>query len=206
MLTLPPLASLRFIAAVLLVCAGGTLTAPRATALSCVAPAEWFPRAEVVFVGRIADVAGDHMQFRVDEVWQGPDLAPYVWLPRNTDMDMWWSFSPDGTVPDGYSSPVQYVVATGPDRGVGPCSVVVDDGSGYGVPGADEPRPPRQDGNTAASGEGAAPSGVDSPPEEGDVQPPAVTAPVLAAAAVFVAGLFPAAVGAVAVRRRRRTS
>ena len=124
------------------------LQAPSASALSCVAPKDWFPKASHVFVGRVSDVRGDTMQLEVGEVWQGEDLARHVWLRRAEDMDTWYPFSADGGVPDGYSSPKQYVVATQGFE-VSPCGMWgVDEPMEYGVAGQRSPRPPVASGAT----------------------------------------------------------
>jgi hypothetical protein len=123
------------------------VTAPGASALSCVEPSSFFPDVEHVFVGRIADVQGDRMMFEVQEVWQGEDLPRDLWVPMR--LEMWFPFSTNGDIPDGYSSPRRYVVAVDADLAVSPCSLAPDDGSRYGV---DEglPRPPFWD--AASSG------------------------------------------------------
>jgi hypothetical protein len=134
---------------------GLVLHAPGASALSCVDPTEWYPDAEHVFVARIADVDGPRLQLQVREVWQGDDLAERVWVRRDTGLDMWFAFNGDGEIEDGYSSPTEYVVAAQEDLMVGPCSLASVDGSGYGVPGAEEPRAPvseGEDGRAAAVG------------------------------------------------------
>jgi hypothetical protein len=131
------------------------LQTPGASALSCVEPAEWYPDAEQVFVGRIADVDGSRIAFEVQEVWQGEDLAELVWLQRARGLDMWYLFSSGGEVEDGYSSQVEYVVAAQDDLVVSPCGLAPADGSSYGVPGAEDPRAPSsggEEGRTAAGG------------------------------------------------------
>jgi len=182
----------RAAAAVALAASALVLQAPSASALSCVAPSDWYPRAEHVFVASIADVVGEGVEFAIREVWQGPDLAERVWLRRNTDMDMWFPFSRDGEVPDGYSSPDEYVVAAQADLVVGPCSLAPLDGGGYGVAGADSPRPP------VAAGEGDFAMGVETgvapPPEESSAAP-------LAAGGAGVVGA--GALAALLWRRRR---
>jgi hypothetical protein len=162
------------------------LQAQTASALSCVDPSDWYPDAEHVFVGRIADVRGESIELAVREVWQGPDLAERVWMERHTGTDMWFPFSRDGEVPEGYSSPEEYVVAADRDLVLGPCSLAPVGEETYGVAGADSPRDPVADGETLAD-----------PPEEG-----ASTAP-LAAGGAGVVGL--GALAALLWRRRRTT-
>ncbi|HSE10811.1 MAG TPA: hypothetical protein VLB29_19260 [Nocardioidaceae bacterium] len=140
------------------VVAWGTLllSAPGASALSCVAPSDFFPGADHVFVGRIADVQGERMRFEVEEVWQGDDLPRDLWV--RIGIEEWFPFSEKGEVPEGYSSPTQYVVATGADLVVTPCSLAPDDGSDYGVDDG-LPRPPVWDAATSGvAGEGPAQS------------------------------------------------
>ena len=170
------------------------LQASGAAALSCVHPSEWYPEAEHVFVASIADVAGDKVQVDVREVWQGADLAERVWLERETSMDMWFPFSDDGEVPDGYSSPEEYVIAAQADLVVGPCSLAPVDEGGYGVKGADSPRPPVTSGESDV--EPAVEMGVAPPQERSSAAP-------LAAGGAGVVG-----VGALAALlwRRRRSS
>jgi hypothetical protein len=166
-----------------------------ASALSCVHPSEWYPEAKHVFVGRISDVRGDGIELEVREVWQGPDLADRVWLQRSTGMDMWFPFSRDGRVPDGYSSPKEYVVATQGDLVLGPCSLAEVGGDTYGVKGADTPRPPVVSEELAGTPEEA----TAAPPpgaSEGDG-----SAAPLAAGGVGAVGL--GALSALVWRRRR---
>jgi hypothetical protein len=163
------------------------LQVPGAAARSCVDPREWYPKADHVFVGQVSDVDGERIQFEVREVWQGEDLAGHVWLRRNDGMDMWFPFSRDGEVEDGYSSTTTYVVAVQDDLVLSPCALAPDDGSGYGVAGAETPRPPADPATAALEG-------VEPPPER-SVAP-------LAAGGIGVVGT-----GAVALVlwRRRRT-
>lgn len=164
-----------------------------ASALSCVQPSDWYPEAKHVFVGRIADVRGDGIQLAVREVWQGPDLAERVWLERDPAIDMWFPFSVDGRIPDGYSSPQEYVVAAQADLVLGPCSLAEVGEDTYGVDGASSPRPP------------VAPAELEGTPEETSTAPPGAAetsqevAP-LAAGGVGVVGL--GALGALWWRRR----
>ena len=179
-------------AALTLAAAALVLQAPGASALSCVHPSDWYPEAEHVFVGRVSDVAGDKIQVDVSEVWQGPDLADRIWMERDTSMDMWFPFSRDGEVPEGYSSPEEYVIAAQEDLVLGACSLAPLDGGGYGVPGADSPRPP------AAAGESddatVVETGVAPPPERSSAAP-------LAAGGAGVVGA--GALAALLWRRRR---
>ena len=125
------------------------LQTPSASALSCVAPRDWFPEASHVLVGRVADVRGDTMQLEVSEVWRGEDLSRHVWLRRAGDMDNWYPFSSDRGVPDGYSSPKEYVVATTQGFEVNPCGMWdADEPVEYGVAGQSSPRPPVASGAT----------------------------------------------------------
>jgi len=122
-----------------------------AYALSCVAPADWYPKAAHVFVGRISDVRGDSMQVEVSEVWQGDDLSEHVWLELQKGMEMWFPFSSNGAVPDGYSSPTEYVIATQDDFVVSPCGMWArSEPMEYGVAGERSPRPPVATGNPGA--------------------------------------------------------
>lgn len=169
----------------LLLLAGSTLLipAPGAFALSCAAPSDWMPDADHVFVGRITDVRGETMQVEVDEVWQGEDLARRVWLRRASGMDGWFPFSVEGRVPDGWSSPTEYVIATHEGFVVDPCGLWArSEPLEYGVPGERSPRPP------AAAGA----SGVE--PDERSAAP--------LVAGVGVAGA--ASLGVLALLRRRR--
>jgi hypothetical protein len=136
--------NMRLRVAATLALAGSALVvpAPGASALSCVDPTEWYPDAEHVFVARIADVDRSRIAFEVREVWKGEDLPARLWLRRARGMDMWYPFSSRGEVEQGYSSPTEYVVAVQDDLVVGPCGLAPVDGSGYGVDGADSPRPP----------------------------------------------------------------
>ena len=139
---------IRAAAAVAVGAASLLLQAPSASALSCVAARDWFPEASHVFVGRVADVRGDTMLLEVSEVWQGEDLARHVWLRRAEDMDTWYPFSSDRGIPDGYSSPREYVVATQGFE-VNPCGMwEVDEPVEYGVAGQRSPRPPVASGAT----------------------------------------------------------
>lgn len=169
-----------------LVAASLTLEVPGAAALSCVDPAEWYPKADHVFVGQVSDVEGEHIQFAVREVWQGEDLAAHVWLRRSADMDMWFPFSHGGEVADGYSSSTEYVVAVQDDLVLSPCALAPDDGTGYGVTGAESPRPPAEEATGASAG-------VEPPPER--------SVAAVAAGGVGVAGA--AALALVLWRRRR---
>jgi len=163
-----------------------------ASALSCVHPSEWYPQAEHVFVGRVADVAADKIRIDVREVWLGPDLAEQIWMERETSMDLWFPFSRDGEVPEGYSSPDEYVIAAQEDLVLGPCSLAPLDGGGYGVAGADSPRPPVETGEPdVATG---VETGLAPPPERSSAVP-------LAAGGVGVVGV--GALAAVLWRRRR---
>jgi hypothetical protein len=167
-----------------------------ASALSCVHPSEWYPEAKHVFVGRVSDVRGDGIALQVREVWQGPDLAERVWLERDTGMDMWFPFSVDGRIPDGYSSPKEYVVATQEDLVLRPCSLAEAGEDTYGVDGADTPRPPVAAEELAGT------------PEEVTTAPPVTSdeggsAAPLAAGGVGVVGL--GALAAILWRRRRST-
>lgn len=139
---------LRLVALLVVTCSSLALQAGSASALSCVAPEDWYPKAAHVFVGRITDVRGDTMQVEVSEVWQGEDLAPEVWLERETDMDMWFPFSSGGEVPQGYSSPEEYVFGTQDDFVVSPCGMWSrSEPMEYGVAGERSPRPPLASGN-----------------------------------------------------------
>ena len=159
--------------------------APSASALSCVAPEDWYPKAAHVFVGRITDVRGDTMQVEVSEIWQGEDLARHVWLRRAEGMDAWYPFSSDRGVPGGYSSPKEYVVATQGFE-VNPCGMWdVDEPVEYGVAGQRSPRPPVASGATGV---------------EPDERP---SAPMAAAAGAAVVGLG-ALTGLLWRRRTRR--
>ncbi len=201
---------LRALGAFAVAAASLVLGAPSAFALSCVAPSEFFPDADHVFVGRIADVQGKRMLFEVQEVWQGDDLPRDLWVP--VGIEMWFPFADrHGEVPDGYSSPKQYVVATDADLLVTPCSLAPDDGSRYGVDDG-IPRPPVWD--AASSGaEGQEVSGPVSDPLSGPVsdsasQPPSGSgAPEAASSpAPFVAGgagVVGAAAALTALWRRR---
>jgi len=140
---------LRLVAVLALTGVTFALPASSASALSCAEPSGWMPDAAHVFVGQVADVRGDAIQVEVSEVWQGEDLAREVWLRRRTDMDVWFPFSSDGKVPQGYSSPVEYVFATGDDLVVDPCGIsALGDGLEYGVAGERSPRPPVASGAT----------------------------------------------------------
>jgi hypothetical protein len=184
---------LRAAAALVLVGTAPVVNAPAASALSCVDPAEWYPDAAHVFVAHVADVDGSRIAFDVREVWQGEDLAERVWLRRAQGMDMWYPFSSQGEVEDGYSSPVEYVVAVQDDLVVGPCGLAPLDDSGYGVPGAEAPRAP-----VSGGADGQAP--VAGTGEEG-VEPESSMAPPLAAGGAGVVG---AGVLAALWWRRRR--
>jgi MYXO-CTERM domain-containing protein len=173
--------SLRVASVLGLAATGLVLQVSGASALSCVDPTEWYADAEHVFVGSVADVDGSRIAFEVREVWQGDDLAERVWLRRAQGMDVWYEFSVEGEVEEGYSSPRQYVVAVQEDLVVSPCGLAPVDGSGYGVPGADSPRPPVLSG-------------------EGGVEPEPSMAPV-AVGGVGVIGA--GALGALWWRRRR---
>ena len=163
------------------------LQVPGAAALSCVDPHEWYPTAEHVFVGQVSDVDGERIQFAVREVWQGEDLAGHVWLRRNTDMDMWFPFGRDGEIEDDYSSPTEYVVAVQDDLVLSPCGLAPDDGTGYGVPGAESPRPPADPAEAAMEG-------IEPPPERS-------VAPLVAGGA----GVVGAGAVALVLWHRRRT-
>jgi hypothetical protein len=175
------------------------LQAQSASALSCVDPSEWYPEAEHVFVGRISDTKGDRIELEVREVWLGPDLAERIWMERHTGMDMWFPFSRDGEVPEGYSSPQEYVVAADRDLVLGPCSLAPVGEGTYGVAGADSPRDPVAAGEAGESGEDAEGRIVVDPgggsPEEGSAAAP------LAAGGAGVVGL--GSLAAVLWRRRR---
>lgn len=182
----------RAVAALALAAPALALQATGAAALSCVHPSEWYPEAEHVFVGRVADVAGDKIQVDVREVWRGPDLAQRIWMERDTGMDMWFPFSRDGEVPEGYSSPEEYVIAAQEDLVLGACSLAPLDGGGYGVPGADSPRPPVAAGETDVAT--VVETGVAPPSQKSSVAP-------LAAGGAGVVGT--GALAALLWRRRR---
>lgn len=160
------------------------LTAPGASALSCVDPSEWYPDAEHVFVGNISDVDGARIEFEVREVWEGDDLAESVWLRRQKGLEMWFEFSEGGEVPDGYSSPTRYVVAVQDDLVVSPCGLSPV-GSDYGVPGAAAPRPPLSGGEQGAVG--VAPE----PEPEASMAPLAAAGAGVVGAGALVALLMP---------------
>jgi len=188
----------RAVAALVVASTALVLQAQSASALSCADPSDWYPDAEHVFVGRVSDTRGDRIELAVREVWQGPDLAERIWMSRHTGMDMWFPFSRDGEVPDGYSSPEEYVVAADRDLVLGPCALAPVDGSGYGVAGADSPRDPVAAGEAGEAGEAAEDlialdSGGDSP-EEGSA-----AAPLAAGGGVVGLG----ALAALLWRRRR---
>lgn len=140
---------LRLVAVLALTGCTFVLPASSASALSCVAPAEWYPKAAHVFVGRIVDVRGNTMQVEVSEVWQGDDLAEHVWLEFQKGMEMWFPFSSNGAVPDANSSPTEYVIATQDDFVVSPCGMWArSEPLEYGVAGERSPRPPVASGAT----------------------------------------------------------
>lgn len=142
-------ALLRLVALLVLTGSSLALQTGSASALSCVAPAEWYPKAAHVFVGRIVDVRGNTVQVEVSEVWQGDDLSEHVWLEFQKGMEMWFPFSSNGAVPDGYSSPTEYVIATEDDFVVSPCGMWArSEPLEYGVPGERSPRPPVAPGAT----------------------------------------------------------
>lgn len=142
-------ALLRLVALLVLTGSSLALQTGSASALSCVAPTEWYPKAAHVFVGRIVDVRGNTVQVEVSEVWQGDDLSGHVWLEFQKGMEMWFPFSSNGAVPDGYSSPTEYVIATEDDFVVSPCGMWArSEPLEYGVPGERSPRPPVAPGAT----------------------------------------------------------
>lgn len=171
--------------AVLAVVAAPAWVASPAAALSCVGPSEWMPAADHVFVGRVADVRGETVRFAVTEVWQGTDLAPHVWLRRNTEMDMWYPFAVDGDVPDGLSSAAEYVVGVDDDLYLDVCDAWArDSGMDHGVRGERSPRAP-------------------VPGTEAGVEPDDPAVPVAAGAAGAVGALGLATVAGLLWRRRR---
>jgi hypothetical protein len=178
------------------------LQAQSASALSCADPSDWYAEAEHVFVGRISDTKGDRIELAVREVWLGPDLAERIWMERHTGMDMWFPFSRDGEVPEGYSSPEEYVVAADRDLVLGPCSLAPVGEGTYGVAGADSPRDPVAAGEAGEAGE----TGEDAvdhialDPGGGSPEEASAAAP-LAAGGAGVVGL--GALAALLWRRRR---
>lgn len=180
---------LRAVGALVVASASLVLSAPGASALSCAGPSEYFPEADHVFVGRIADVQGERMRFEVEEVWQGDDLPRDLWV--SIGFEEWFPFSHKGELPEGYSSPTRHVVATGADLVVTPCSLAPDDGSDYGVDHG-LPRPPVWD---------AATSGLAGETREGAAREAGSTsvAPLVAGGA----GVAGAAAVLAALRRRR---
>jgi hypothetical protein len=185
----------RAVAALSLAATALVLRPAPASALSCADPSMWYPDAKHVFVGRVTDVRGQGVELEVSEVWQGPDLAEHVWMERNAGMDMWFPFSRDGKVPDGYSSPTEYVVAAQADLVLGPCSLAPVGEGTYGVEGADAPRPPVALEQLAGTPEEATTA---PPPAASDEDGSAVP---VAAGGAGVVGL--GALAALLLRRRR---
>lgn len=140
---------LRLVAVLALTVFTFALPASSASALSCADPSGWMPDADHVFTGRVAEVRGNTMQVEVSEVWQGDDLSEHVWLEFQKGMEMWFPFSSNGAVPDGYSSPTEYVIATQDDFVVSPCGMWArSEPMEYGVAGERSPRPPVAPGAT----------------------------------------------------------
>jgi len=174
---------LRLVAVLALAGCTFALPASSASALSCAEPSGWMPDADHVFTGRIVEVRGNTMQVAVSEVWQGDDLSEHVWLELQKGMEMWFPFSSNGAVPDGYSSPTEYVIATEDDFVVNPCGIWArSEPLEYGVAGERSPRPPVATGNPGAE------------PDERSLVP-------VAAGSLGVVGMS----GVVALLWRRRT-
>jgi hypothetical protein len=138
----------------------------------------------VVFVGTAGEQRGSYTRFAVSEVWQGPDLAPEVWLLTGQEQPPWplslvlgVSSSNDATLTSGE----RYVVGASEDFATGACSI--DEASTEATAGQrpEEARPP-----------------VDAGGAEGADPPLGAVGKGLVGAAVV------ATLGAVLVVRRRR--
>ena len=109
--------------AVLCAAVVATPVAP-AHALSCVRPEVVATDAEHLFAGKVIDSVDGRVLMDVREVWSGGPVLARVWLPIDDGPRMWspWA-DKNGGFPDGYSSEQTWVVATGDDFTVGPCSL-----------------------------------------------------------------------------------
>ena len=95
-----------------------------AHALSCVRPDVVATDAERLFAGKVIDSVDGRVLMDVREVWAGGPVLARVWLVIDDGQRLWspWADT-NGGVPDGYSSEETWVVATGDDFRVGPCSL-----------------------------------------------------------------------------------
>lgn len=118
-----------------------------AHALSCVGPRDVTRDAAHVFTGTILDSADDRLLVDVGEIWAGGPVLNRVWLPIEAEMELWYPWAtPDGTIPDGYSSDRTWVLATDGDFTVGACSAweLHDDHAGLMALRPDHPAAPVQ--------------------------------------------------------------
>ena len=136
----------------------------------------------VVFVGTPVEDRGGHTKFEVTEVWEGPDLAPEVWLLTGQEQPPWplsllqsVGSSNDATLVSGDS----YVIGATEAFTTNDCTIGSPDGAASLRP--EDPREPVDSGT----------DGVDPPP--GPVAKTLSVAGVLGALAAVV----------VALRRRR---
>jgi hypothetical protein len=80
--------------------------------------------AEHLFTGKVIDSADGRVLMDVREVWSGGAVLVRVWLPIDDELRMWFPWADhNGDVPDGFSSEQTWVIATGDDFTVGPCSL-----------------------------------------------------------------------------------
>lgn len=94
------------------------LSAPPASALSCVGVDGVLEDAKTVFTGKIVDAQDGHILVDVGEVWRGSVGEP-VWL--DVGSEEWSEWAGDGgRVPDGYQSDATWVFAPD-DTIVNPC-------------------------------------------------------------------------------------
>ena len=108
---------------VLCAAVAATPAAP-ARALSCVRPGVVAANAERLFAGNLLDSVDGRVLMDVREVWAGGPVLARVWLSIDDGQRMWspWA-DKNGGAPDGYSAEQTWVVATGDDFTVGPCSL-----------------------------------------------------------------------------------
>lgn len=133
----------RLLAAAALLAATATplAAAPPAAALSCVGADVVLDDATHVFTGLITDADDGRILVDVEEVWRGP-VEGQLWL--TVDLPEWTPWAgPDGTIPDGYSSPDTWLFARAEDGTVNACTAwPLDDALRQHRPEAPETPPP----------------------------------------------------------------
>lgn len=98
----------------------GVATAPSASALSCVGPADILEGARQVYTGRIVDGGGTRLEVAVEEIWRGERTPARVELKAGL-VEWWPGTSRMGGLPDGYAPEGTWLFV--PQKGeVNPCT------------------------------------------------------------------------------------